>query len=120
MSDFVVGLSHNHVTHLVIGFRSYLQQVCTLFIPAGSTMPVLKIITNLSRDKIPADFLEKATDFLAKLLEKDKKVWGVIIDDTENTISVIEANCEKYSNYEHDGFQSAEAAAAADPPTLTL
>ena len=37
-------------------------------------MPVLKIVTNLSRDKIPADFLEKATDFLAKLLEKDKKV----------------------------------------------
>ena len=37
-------------------------------------MPVLKIITNLSRDKIPADFLDKATEFLAKLLEKDKKV----------------------------------------------
>ena len=37
-------------------------------------MPVLKIITNLSRDKIPADFLTKATDFLAKLFDKDKKV----------------------------------------------
>ena len=38
-------------------------------------MPVLKITTNLSRDKIPADFLDKATDFLMKLLEKDKKVY---------------------------------------------
>ena len=46
-----------------------------------STMPVLKIITNLSRDKIPADFLDKATEFLAKLLEKDKKVWHNINSD---------------------------------------
>ena len=37
-------------------------------------MPVLKIIANLSRDKIPADFFTMATEFLAKLLEKDKKV----------------------------------------------
>ena len=42
-------------------------------------MPVLKIITNLSRDKIPADFLDKATEFLVKLLEKDKKVCIIII-----------------------------------------
>ncbi|XP_065893584.1 macrophage migration inhibitory factor-like [Dysidea avara] len=42
-------------------------------------MPVLKIITNLSRDKIPADFFTKATEFLAKLLEKDKKFIRVIV-----------------------------------------
>ena len=51
-------------------------------------MPVLKILTNLSRDKIPADFLEKTTDFLAKLLEKDRKVC-VTIGGTENKLSMV-------------------------------
>ena len=65
MVDLVTCVLAEVLACVLFGYRS---QSC-------STMPVLKITTNLSRDKIPADFLDKATDFLMKLLEKDKKVY---------------------------------------------
>lgn len=37
-------------------------------------MPTLVIYTNVAKDKIPADFLTKATDVLAKQLGKPQKV----------------------------------------------
>ena len=82
------------MTHLVTGIlisRLDSFEISPIFKPVRttcSTMPVLKILTNLSRDKIPADFLEMATDFLAKLLQKDRKVC-VTIGGAENNFSIL-------------------------------
>lgn len=46
-------------------------------------MPTLVIYTNVAKDKIPADFLTKATDVLAKQLGKPQKYITIcLVPDT--------------------------------------
>lgn len=40
-------------------------------------MPILKIVTNVSRSKVPADFLTKATEILVEASGKEIQVYDL-------------------------------------------
>ena len=39
-------------------------------------MPQLTVLTNVSRDKVPEDFLKNATQIMVNEIKKDAKVCG--------------------------------------------
>ena len=52
-------------------------------------MPQLTVLTNVSRDKVPEDFLKNATQIMVNEIKKDAKVCGDGVVGFVSTIVII-------------------------------